>query len=264
MKPPLGEHVTNILLAEFDIDKGSSLAHQYPEPTGTDEHLLAELMLPDGAHLRTEDWTVFFLNQSIPDPDKISADLISDRSRDNETPLLYALNLVRTRHDKEARRCPVLLLALDNYFQDPSIECLASLYEAVNSMDCKYMPIFNANEKAILRASENKDMFEEKFIAFENSRKHMQESSSFSLNDDESSGKGLGIINENIEGFGSGDYVIVSEEEREKLKRGTYIDLAPNLSKNKDRHFFETKVEYNGIKLPIRVPLTVNPEEVGD
>ncbi|CAG8826485.1 10445_t:CDS:10, partial [Gigaspora margarita] len=283
MKPPLGEHVTHILLAEFDIDKGSSLAHQYPEPTGTDEHLLAELMLPDGAHLRTEDWTVFFLNQSIPDPNKISADLISDCSRDNETPLLYALNLVRTRHDKEARRgavvkamaiCtrhqylhiykPVLLLALDNYFQDPSIECLASLYEAVNSMDCKYMPIFNANEKAILRASENKDMFEEKFTAFENSRKHMHEGSSFSLNDDESSGKGLGIINENIEGFGSGDYVIVSEEEREKLKRGTYIDLAPNLSKNKDRHFFETKVEYNGIKLPIRVPLTVNPEEVGD
>ncbi|CAG8744418.1 14195_t:CDS:2, partial [Dentiscutata heterogama] len=87
MKPPLGEHVTHILLAEFDIDKGSSLAHQYPEPTGTDEHLLAELMLPDGAHLRTEDWTVFFLNQSIPDPDKISANLMSDRSRDNETPL---------------------------------------------------------------------------------------------------------------------------------------------------------------------------------
>ena len=34
---PLGDHVTHILLAEFDIDKGSSLAHQYPEATGTDE-----------------------------------------------------------------------------------------------------------------------------------------------------------------------------------------------------------------------------------
>ncbi|CAG8583499.1 13259_t:CDS:2, partial [Racocetra fulgida] len=183
MPPPLGEHVTHILLAEFDIDKGSSLAHQYPEPT------------------------------------------------------------------------------------DPSIECLASLYQAVNSMDCKLMPIFNAHEKAILRASENKDMFEEKFVAYENSRKHIQEGSTISLNEqlsDDSSGKGLGIINENSESFGSGDYVIVSEEEREKLKRGTYIDLAPNLSKNKDRHFFETKVVYNGIKLPIRVPLTVNPEEVGD
>ncbi|CAG8467565.1 10950_t:CDS:2 [Gigaspora rosea] len=105
MKPPLGEHVTHILLAEFDIDKDSSLTHQYPEPTvQMSSNLLAELMLPDGAHLRTEDWTVFFLNQTIPDPDKISADLKSDRSRGNETPLLYALNLVRTRHDKKARR----------------------------------------------------------------------------------------------------------------------------------------------------------------
>lgn len=56
-------------------------------------------MLPDGAHLRMEDWTIFFLNQKIPDPDKISTD-----NNDNETPLLYALNLVRTKHDKGARR----------------------------------------------------------------------------------------------------------------------------------------------------------------
>ena len=63
--------------------------------------LLAELMLPDGAHLRTEDWTVFFLNQTIPDPDKIST---MSRLDDNDTPLLYALNLVRTKHDKEVRR----------------------------------------------------------------------------------------------------------------------------------------------------------------
>ncbi|CAJ0769249.1 13784_t:CDS:1, partial [Entrophospora sp. SA101] len=70
--------------------------------------LLAELMLPDGAHLRTEDWTVFFLNQKTPDPDKIissSLDEINvtkDEDEDN-MPLLYALNLVRTKYDKEAR-----------------------------------------------------------------------------------------------------------------------------------------------------------------
>jgi hypothetical protein len=69
--------------------------------------LLAELMLPDGAHLRTEDWTVFFLNQTIPDPDKISTD-----DYNSDTPLLYALNLVRTKHDKEARRYGIII----NYF----------------------------------------------------------------------------------------------------------------------------------------------------
>jgi hypothetical protein len=31
------DHVQYILLAEFDIDKGASLTHQYPEPTGMEE-----------------------------------------------------------------------------------------------------------------------------------------------------------------------------------------------------------------------------------
>ncbi|RSH89393.1 hypothetical protein EHS25_002505 [Saitozyma podzolica] len=53
-----------VLLAEFDIDAGATLSHQYPYPTGTDEHRLAELMLPDGAHLRGEDWTIFYLGQT--------------------------------------------------------------------------------------------------------------------------------------------------------------------------------------------------------
>ena len=35
--PSKAYHVTHILLAEFDIDKGASLAYQYPEETGTDE-----------------------------------------------------------------------------------------------------------------------------------------------------------------------------------------------------------------------------------
>ncbi|RHZ56867.1 hypothetical protein Glove_396g3 [Diversispora epigaea] len=309
---PLGEHVTHILLAEFDIDKGSSLTHQYPFATGTDEHLLAELMLPDGAHLRTEDWTVFFLNQTIPDPDKISIENEenfinnsldkSQKDNEQEKPLLYALNLVRTRHDKEARRgavvkamaiCtrhqylhiykPVLLLALDKYFQEPSVEILASLYKAVNSMDCNYMPIFNAHEKAILRASENKDMFEEKFIPYENSKKinkkkyHNNNSDEDNNNENNNNDQtneistGKEENNNNIY-MNNEDFIPVSEEEKEKLekerlanlKKGTYIDLMPNLNKNKDRHFFETKVVYNGITLPIRVPLTVNPEEVGD
>lgn len=150
---------------------------------------------------------------------------------------------------------------MDKYFQDPSVKCLASLYEAVNSMDVTYMPKFSAHEKAILRASENKDMFEEKFIAYENSKKQ-QEMAAQSLKDD-SSGKGLGINNSGDGGDGGTDNS--SEEEKfGNFKKASYLDLMPNLSKNKDRHFYETKVVYSGIKLPIRVPLTVNPEEVGD
>lgn len=162
-------------------------------------------------------------------------------------------------------------MALDKYFQDPSVEILASLYEAVNSMDCNYMPKFNAHEKAILRASENKDMFEEKFIPYENSKKRKHQNNNNNSNNDDHDESNINEFS--IDAYmNNEDYMPVSDEEKERLererlanlKKGTYIDLMPNLNKNKDRHFFETKVVYNGITLPIRVPLTVNPEEVGD
>ncbi|KAI3660415.1 hypothetical protein MP638_002498, partial [Amoeboaphelidium occidentale] len=63
--------VEAILVADFDIDIGSSLSYCYPSEflpnvkrynKITDQYL-AELMLPDGAHLRDEDWTFFYLNQ---------------------------------------------------------------------------------------------------------------------------------------------------------------------------------------------------------
>ncbi|KAI9247594.1 docking domain of Afi1 for Arf3 in vesicle trafficking-domain-containing protein [Helicostylum pulchrum] len=251
-------HVQYILLAEFDIDKGASLKYQYPHETGTDEHILSELMLPDGAHLRAEDWTIFCLNQLTPDPDQ---DIVK-QVQSEENPLLYVLNLVRTKHDPTARRgarvkamaiCtrhqylhiykPVLLLAMEKYFENPCMEILESLYEAVNSMDLSHMPKFTWHERQILRASDNKTMFEEMFI-------------------DQSSNQPQQPIEEDIN--------IMEDTEFSKLRRGTYIDLAsgnvrekiPALTK--DRHFFETKIEYEGIKLPIKIPLTVNNEEVGD
>ncbi|OAJ42986.1 hypothetical protein BDEG_26371 [Batrachochytrium dendrobatidis JEL423] len=58
---PMAEFV---LLAEFDIDKGSSLSCQYPTPTGADPATLAEWMLPEGAHLRREDCSYFILNRT--------------------------------------------------------------------------------------------------------------------------------------------------------------------------------------------------------
>ncbi|KAI8326422.1 docking domain of Afi1 for Arf3 in vesicle trafficking-domain-containing protein, partial [Choanephora cucurbitarum] len=251
------DHVQYILLAEFDIDKGASLTYQYPDETGTDEHVLSELMLPDGAHLRAEDWTIFCLNQMIPDPDQQPKIADSDNK-----PLLYVLNLVRTKHDATARRgarvkamaiCthhqylhiykPVLLLAMEKYFEKPSIEILESLYRAVNSMDLSRMPKFTWHERQILRASDNKTMFEEMFMDEE-------PTSATSETEDSSLTEAFEIAN--------------------RMRRGTYIDIASGNVRekipvfSKDRHFFETKINYEGIKLPIKIPLTVNPEEVGD
>lgn len=135
---------------------------------------------------------------------------------------------------------------MEKYFENPSMEILESLYQAVNSMDLSRMPKFTWHERQILRASDNKSMFEEMFI-------------------DETS-------NNTTVSTPTEEDVNVLEENPEfnRLRRGTYIDLAsghvrekiPALSK--DRHFFETKIEYEGIKLPIKIPLTVNSEEVGD
>lgn len=39
------------------------MEHQYPVAITGDEHMLAELMLPDGVHMRNQDWTMFFLHK---------------------------------------------------------------------------------------------------------------------------------------------------------------------------------------------------------
>ena len=56
-------HVEYILVASFHVDRGPIMEHQYPGAISGDENMLAELMLPDQAHVRSEDWTVFFLHK---------------------------------------------------------------------------------------------------------------------------------------------------------------------------------------------------------
>ncbi|KAJ2582153.1 hypothetical protein IWW49_005739, partial [Coemansia sp. RSA 1797] len=171
-------NVEYILLAEFDIDRGAILKHQYPRPTGADDSHLAELMLPDGAHARESDWTMFFLNQKAPDDE--------GRVASNGPPLLYVLNLVRTKHDKEVRRgaivkamavCTrhrfihiyqaILMLALENYYRVPTVDTLAELYKSVNQMDLSCMPQLSRHETTILRFSDDQNMFEERFVQLE-------------------------------------------------------------------------------------------------
>ena len=58
-----------VLLAEFDIDKGSLIKHQYPKRCPISPNILADLMLPEGAHLladkaNPEDFTYFFLREA--------------------------------------------------------------------------------------------------------------------------------------------------------------------------------------------------------
>lgn len=154
--------------------------------------MLAELMLPDGVHARTEDWTVFFLSRQsdsnrpkTPGDEAQSVDTSAaesvEKAKGREN-LTYVLNLVRTKHDNTVRRGalvkaiaigtrhpyiqafrPALLLAIDEYFRTPEIDVLARLYDALNSFDMTAVPSFSFNEKLILRATDRRNMFEERF-----------------------------------------------------------------------------------------------------
>lgn len=50
MRSPGDPNIVAVLVAEFDIDKGSVIRAQYPAPVDAAEDALAELMLPEGAH----------------------------------------------------------------------------------------------------------------------------------------------------------------------------------------------------------------------
>ncbi|KAF9357867.1 hypothetical protein BGX34_009193 [Mortierella sp. NVP85] len=220
------QHVTTILLAEFDIDQGSVLTHQYPTNITSDNHVLAELMLPDGAHLRPADWTIFFLNQAKPAPWNGNKALTDN----TENPLLYVLNLVRTNHDASIRR-------------DPTVEVLKTLYESVNSMELN-PPDLSPYERIILRSSDSKELFVEKF----------------EVASGVAPGTGAGGTDDapaKIDGLG----IVVGQT---PLKGKDGAGALPAMTKNRDCQFYETKVMYDGIKIPIRVPLSINPEEVGE
>lgn len=84
--------------------------------------LLAELMLPDGAHLRTEDWTVFYLNQTKATTTVAFNDVVANNGDSPQeelsssytssagpsaTPkqeLLHVMSLVRTKHGAAYKR----------------------------------------------------------------------------------------------------------------------------------------------------------------
>ncbi|KAF2673985.1 spindle pole body interacting protein [Microthyrium microscopicum] len=286
-------HVEYILVASFDIDRGSIMEHQYPGPISGDENMLAELMLPDQAHVRSMDWTIFFLHKDttaeeeareerkrvrkikkrrrelekagepIPDDEDLDLegldlgddddeDMYSESTADDSEgpPLIYVLNLVNTKQDQTVKRgaivkamaiCtrhsflhiykPLLLLALEEYFRAPVVETLASLYNAVNSMDLSLMPRLSSLERNILQTSDVKDMFVEKFSVMIQQK----------MADDEHR------LSQNS----------VPSSTDSPTPKGKY-------QPPRDTHEFESRVQYNGVPVPIKVPVAITPETVGD
>jgi hypothetical protein len=137
------------------------------------------------------------------------------------------------------------LLALEEYFKSPHLATLALLYQAVNTMDLSLMPRLSLLERYLLQASDNKDLFVEKFEQMIQMR--MAEDRGEAPED-------IATLSE-------------SPERRVDLTRnGTKAHVVAHsmYSVPRDTHEFETKVMYNGIPIPIKVPVAISPETVGD
>ena len=117
------------------------MEHQYPGAISPEGNMLAELMLPDQTHLRTQDWTMFFLHkeaspeeneaaekaerrpnggrnrkraeEGVLSEDDVKGDQPSDDEAESEEddeddsegpPLMYVLNLVNTKQDNSVKR----------------------------------------------------------------------------------------------------------------------------------------------------------------
>jgi hypothetical protein len=136
-------------------------------------------------------------------------------------------------------------LALEEYFKSPHPATLALLYKAVNNMDLSLMPRLSLLERHLLQASDNKDLFVEKFEQMIQMR--MAEDRGEPL-------ESVAALSE-------------SPERRADLTRnGTkaHVQAHSIYSVPRDTHEFETKVIYNGIPIPIKVPVAISPETVGD
>lgn len=244
-------------------------------------------MLPDQSHVRTEDWTVFFLYHQEGNM-KLEYNIHSEQEK-HKASKLYVLNLVNTKFDKDMKRgatvksmCivtphpffhifkPLLLLALDEYFKTPSINSLQKLYESINSIDLTRVPRLNFFERQILSASDKPNMYSEKFEdegpVLEGFQNGHRASNSISLTSSISPGSYTATTLNDKASIMSGSSA--GTRNNEDGKPHYYIDLKSQdlIKRNVTRntHFYESKVNFNGMKIPIKVPIDVYPESVGD
>lgn len=165
----MSRNIQYVLTAEFHIDKGPSILHQYPTSLPGYEQgglpYLAELMLPDQIHKREEDYTLFLLYKNK----KTSQfQYIYDQKHCEDLPY-FLYTIVNNKNDKTVRRGaiikslsiitklkyfpsfkPLLLIALDSYFDTSNTMVLRQLYESVN--------VKNLSITGTKNSGSNKDM----------------------------------------------------------------------------------------------------------
>ncbi|KAL4884327.1 protein mesa [Aspergillus karnatakaensis] len=280
-------HVEFILVASFHIDRGPIMEHQYPGAISSDESMLAELMLPDQTHVRSQDWTIFFLHKDTSTdgdeddptsgskkkkkrkgerissgeegsdgPDNDSEDITEDEQSSDEEdsgegpPLMYVLNLVNTKQDNTVKRGAV-------------VKAMAI---------CTRHSFLHIYKPILLLALEDyfKSPYTETLETLYNAVNAMDLSLLPKLNLLErqilqaSNSKDMFI--EKFEqmvhqrAIEDGEQNETDEENPPSPKKGA----APRFVLPRDTHEFESKIVYHDIPIPVKVPTVIWPEIVGD
>jgi hypothetical protein len=84
------------------------MEHQYPVAITGDEHMLAELMLPDQTHVRNQDWTMFFLHK--------------DTSQEEDDAERLAKEEMRARRNRKRDRAKGIIHESDDEEEDDDID----------------------------------------------------------------------------------------------------------------------------------------------
>lgn len=121
------------------------------------------------------------------------------------------------------------------------------LFEAVNAMDLSLMPKLSLLERHLLQASDNKDLFVEKFEQM------------IQMRIAEDNAEGIAAIAIDGRKSPARQQGISRTGTRAHIEGGQFVYSVP-----RDTHEFETKVVYKGIPVPVKVPTAVMPETVGD
>lgn len=238
-------NIEYVLTAEFHIDKGPSLLHQFPQEVPGIRNLafLPELMIPDQIHKREEDFTLFLLFRN-----KTTGEFQYLRDNNCERNPYYVYTLVNNLMDDQYKRGsviksisiltklpyfknfkPLLLITLDIYFNTNSVDILRNLMLAINGKD------FNI-------AGDNKS--------------NIQGSHDISIIKK--------LLLTSILDLPVNDKIYYDESFRNKL-----LEIDVTLDNNNDLFIrkdlsFNSVIKFNNMNIPIRIPMINIPDNLGD
>lgn len=253
------------------------MEHQYPGAISPDENMLAELMLPDQTHMRSQDWTMFFLHKdagagedeiaerearrrerrerrvarelAVQEGRQVEADPESDSEDDDDDsetpPLMYVLNLVNTKKEATVKRGAVVkamaICTRHSFLHIYKPLLLLALEDYMKSPNLDTLELLYNALNSMDASLMPKLSLQERHILQSTDAKDMF-----------------------VEKF---EQMVAQRQEEdaiELVQPESPTKPAVQYSVPRDTHELETKIIFSGIPIPVKIPTAPSPETVGD